>query len=51
MEKWIYGETSSLWEDGERVGLGFNGRVETISSGPEFEAPGPESVAAASGLS
>lgn len=28
MEKWIYGETSPLWEDGERVGLGLNGRVE-----------------------
>lgn len=50
MEKWIYGETSPLWEDGERVGLDFNGRVETISSGPEFGALGSEPVLAASGL-
>lgn len=33
-----------------RVGLDFNSRVETISSGPEFGALGSEPVLAASGL-
>lgn len=50
MEKWIYGETSSLWEDGERVGLGLNGRVEIISPSPEFGALGSEPALVASGL-
>lgn len=33
-----------------RVGLGFSGRLETISSGPEFGALGSEPELAASGL-